>query len=162
MNQKIDIRTVKIEDNAKLATIIKQVLTEFNANIKGTAFTDDATNTIFETYQHNKGHYFVALINDKLVGGAGIAPLSTEYPDTCELQKMYLLPQARGLKIGYQLAKNCFAFAKQKGFKKCYLETFPTMKRAHNFYKELGFEFVKQPLVKSCHIACHIYMLKNF
>jgi len=161
MNQKIGIRTVKIEDNLKLATIIKQVLIEFKANIKGTAFTDKKTNTIYQNYQSNKSSYFVALINGNLVGGGGIAPISNKYPLTCVLQKMYLLPKARGLKIGYRLINNCFEFAKQNGFKQCYLDTFPNMKTAQAFYLKLGFKYLKQPLVKSCNTACNIYMLKK-
>jgi len=161
MSNKIDIRPVKLKDNTRLAAIIRQVLTEFKANIDGTAFTDTKTDTLFENYQANKRCYFVALIDGKLVGGSGIAELSDTYPDTCELQKMYLLPQARSLKIGYKLIEQCFTFAKKAGFKHCYLETFPTMKKAHAFYQKLGFKFLEKPLVKSCHTACHIYMLKT-
>ncbi len=160
MTNKIEIRLIKKEDNDTLARIIRQVLTEHKADLDGTAFTDAETDHLYEAYKSKNGAYFVALVNEKIVGGCGIVPLSPQFKDTCELQKMYLLPEARGLKIGYQLSQKVLYFAKKQGFKRCYLETFPTMTRAHNFYRKLGFNFLDKPLVKSCHVACHIYMSK--
>jgi len=161
VTNKIEIRLVKKEDNNILSHIIKQVLIEYQADIKGTAFTNEKTDIIYETYQSNKSKYFVAIINNKLVGGGGIAPLSNDYPLICVLQKMYLLTEARGLKIGFKLINKCFEFAKQNGFKQCYLDTFPSMKTAQDFYQKLGFKYLKQPLAKSCNEACNIYMLKT-
>ena len=161
MSNKIEIRLVRPEDNDKLAQIIRQVLTEFNANLPGTPFTDAKTDSLYETFQAENSAYFVALSDRKLLGGCGILSLDHTLPQTCELQKMYLLPQARGLKIGYQLICNCLAFAKQKNFKQCYLATFPTMTSAHRLYKQMGFELLVKPLTKSCHSTCHIWMLKQ-
>jgi putative acetyltransferase len=160
MTNKIEIRLIKKEDNSTLAHIIRQVLTEHKANLDGTAFTDTETDHLYEAYKAKNSAYFVALVNEKIVGGCGIAPLNPQFKDTCELQKMYLLPEARGLKIGHLLSQKVLNFAREKGFKRCYLETFPTMKRAHDFYLKLGFKFLDKPLVKSCHTACHIYMSK--
>lgn len=162
MSNKIEIRLIKREDNVKLALIIRQVLAEFKANLDGTPFTDSKTDAIYETFEAKNGRYFVALLNGEFVGGAGIYGLSNDFKDTCELKKMYLLPKARGLKIGYQIVDRCFEFAKQKGFKQCYLETFPTMKKAQAFYQQLGFEYLDKPFIKACHTACHIWMLKQF
>lgn len=152
---------VSPEDNDKLAQIIRQVLTEFNANLPGTPFTDAKTNALYETFQAENSAYFVALSDGALLGGCGILSLNKTLPDTCELQKMYLLPHARGLKIGYQLICRCLAFAKLKDFKQCYLATFPTMTSAHRLYKQMGFELLDKPLTKSCHSTCHIWMLKQ-
>ena len=162
MTHKIEIRPIKKEDNSKLAQIIRQVLTEHNVNLKGTPFTDNKTDCLYETYKANKGAYFIALIDGKIVGGSGISLLHKDYPKICELQKMYLLPEARGLCIGDKLIETCFKFAQKKGFTSCYLETFETMKRAHAFYLKKGFAFIEKPLVNSCHSACHIYMYKTF
>ena len=162
MTQKIEIRPIQKEDNFRLAQIIRQVLTEHQANLEGTAFTDAETDCLYESYKAKKGAYFVALVNGKIVGGSGIALLHKDFPETCELQKMYLLPEARGLKISDELIDLCFDFAKKQGFKNCYLETFATMKRAHAFYLKKGFAFREKALVKSCHTACHIYMYKTF
>ncbi|NDK19168.1 MAG: GNAT family N-acetyltransferase, partial [Zetaproteobacteria bacterium] len=46
MSNKIEIRLVRPEDNDKLAQIIRQVLTEFNANLPGTPFTDAKTDSL--------------------------------------------------------------------------------------------------------------------
>jgi len=162
VTNKIEIRPIQKEDNLIVARIIRQVLTEHDANLDGTAFTDAETDSLYESYKTKNGAYFVVLIDNKIVGGCGITALHKDFPDTCELQKMYLLPKVRGLKIADKLIDICFDFAKKQGFKNCYLETFPTMKRAHAFYQKIGFTFREKPLVKSCHTACHIYMFKTF
>jgi len=161
VSYKIEIRPVKKEDNLTLAQIIRKVLTEHKANLEGTAFTAKSTDNIYGCYKNTNSAYFVALLNGKIVGGCGITALNRGYPNICELQKMYLLPQARGLKIADKLLDLCLNFAKEKGFKSCYLETFPTMKRAHAFYLKKGFVFREKALVESCHTACHVYMYKT-
>lgn len=161
MTNKIEIRPVKHEDNAELAKIIRSVLTEFGANIKGTAFYDAETDAIAEAYEAKNAKYYVALINGKIVGGGGVSPLQKGKKDICELQKMYLLPEVRGKKIGLSILLKCLDFAKNNGFTSCYLETFPTMKGAISFYEKLGFKRLKEQLVQSCHEACHIWMLKT-
>jgi len=161
VTNKIEIRLVKKEDNLKLAKIIREVLTEFGANLKGTAFYDKETDAISESYLSDKAVYYVALINGKLVGGGGIAPIKNDKTNTCELVKMYLLPEARGLNIGKSIILKCLTFAKEVGYKYCYLETFPSMSRAIAFYKISGFKYLNKPLSQSCHYSCNVWMQKT-
>jgi len=61
--------------------------------------------------------YYVSIQEDKVVGGAGIYPTEGLPFSTCELVKMYLLPQARGKGIGKALIELCLEFAFSKGYK---------------------------------------------
>lgn len=161
MTNKIDIRPIKKEDDLAISKIIRSVLTEFGANIKGTAYYDAATDAMTVAYQAKNAVYYVARLNGKIIGGGGVNPLKKDEKEVCELQKMYLLPEARGLKIGYQIMMQCLDFAKSKGYKNCYLETFPTMKGAIAFYEKLGFKYLKNRLASSCHESCNIWMIKT-
>jgi len=161
MTNKIEIRLVKKEDNLELAKIIRSVLTEFGANLKGTAFYDAETDEISGSYLSDKSVYYVALVNDKLVGGGGISPIKNDNTNTCELVKMYLLPKARDLHIGKSIILKCLTFAKKVGYKNCYLETFPTMSRAIEFYKKNDFKNLAKPISQSCHYSCNVWMLKT-
>ena len=44
--------------------------------------------------------YYVAQYQDLILGGGGIFPSDGLPYDTCELVKMYLVPEARGLRTG--------------------------------------------------------------
>ncbi|MCF6213249.1 MAG: GNAT family N-acetyltransferase [Flavobacteriaceae bacterium] len=161
MTNKIEIRPIKKEDNTVLAKVIRDVLTEFGANIKGTAFYDTETDSMFEAYQKEKSVYYVALVNGKIVGGGGISPIKNDKNDTCELVKMYLSTEARGLHIGKSIIIKCLAFAKNVAYKNCYLESFPSMTRAIAFYKKNGFKTLDKPISQSCHYSCSVWMLKS-
>src|ERR1700733_12411251 len=118
--EKINIRNIQPSDNASLALIIRNTLAEVGAKHPGTVYYDAATDHLFETFQQNKAHYFVAELNDEIIGGAGIFPTTALPEDTCELVKMYLLPQARGKGIGKLLIEKCLQTAKGFSFKKVY------------------------------------------
>ena len=79
----------------------------------------------------------------------------------CELQKMYFLPEARGLGFGTQLMQLCLENAKMFGFKSCYLETLPQMEDAQKLYVKAGFEYLDKPLGSTGHTSCPIWMLKK-
>ncbi len=56
MADKIQIRTIRQEDNYALAKIIRDTLIEFKANKPGTAFYEDATDHLYESFQINKAN----------------------------------------------------------------------------------------------------------
>lgn len=161
MNETIKIRPIKKADNPFISKVIKSTLEEYNAAIEGTAYMDPETDAMFEAYKDSNSIYFVALINNKVVGGAGIKQLKDGDPMVCELQKMYILPEARNKKIGKALILNCLDFASSNGFSHCYLETFPKMESAIRLYRINGFENIDHPLGNTCHYSCNVWMLKN-
>jgi putative acetyltransferase len=156
----ISYRNIRPEDNSALAKIVKSTLAEFGANHPNTVYYDPSTDSLFEVFQTPRSIYFIAEINGEMVGGGGIYPTEGLSPDTCELVKMYLQPQARGLGIGRTLIEKCIAAARENGFKKIYLETMPELKQALNVYHKFGFEYLKGPMGNSGHTGCSLWMLK--
>lgn len=157
----ISIRFIQPADNPALAKIVRDTLAEFGANHPGTVYYDPTTDALYELFQKEGAGYFVATINDKIVGGAGIFPTDGLPSDTCELVKMYLLPEARGLGLGKTLIEKNLSFAKEKGYKHVYLETMPELKQALNVYAKFGFEYLKAPMGNSGHTGCSLWMLKR-
>ena len=155
------IRDLRKEDNPALAKVVKNTLAEFGANHPNTVYYDPTTDTLFEVFQTPRSKYFLAEINNKIVGGGGIYPTDGLPPDTCELVKMYLLPEARGLGLGRTLIEKCIEAAAENGFKKIYLETMPELKQALSVYEKFGFEFLKGPMGNSGHTGCSLWMLKS-
>lgn len=155
------IREIALEDNLELANVIKSVIVEMGAPKVGTAYEDKATDTMFETFQKDKAAYFVVEHNHKIVGGAGVAQLDNFEGNTCELQKMYFLPIARGRGLGAKMISTCLEKAKELGFENCYLETLPYMKAAVKLYKKYGFENLEKPMGNTCHYNCNVWMIKR-
>ncbi|HUR66463.1 MAG TPA: GNAT family N-acetyltransferase [Chitinophagaceae bacterium] len=158
----IVIRNIQFADNPALAKIIKDTLAEFGANHPGTVYYDESTNTLFELFQQERSAYFVAEKDGEILGGGGIYPTDALPKDTCELVKMYLLPQARGTGLGRTLIEKCLSAAKEFGYKQVYLETMPELKQALSIYAKFGFNYLKGPMGNSGHTGCSLWMLKKF
>jgi putative acetyltransferase len=158
----LTIRFIQPTDNPALAKIVRDTLTEFGANHPGTVYYDPTTDTLYELFQKKGAAYFVATLNDKVVGGGGVYPTDGLPADTCELVKMYLLPEARGTGMGRTLIEKSLNFAKVAAYKNVYLETMPELKQALKVYEKFGFEYLKGPMGNSGHTGCSLWMLKRF
>jgi putative acetyltransferase len=153
------IRTIQPSDNPFLARIVKDTLAEFGANHPGTVYYDPTTDALFELFQQEGAAYFVAEQDGEIVGGGGIYPTDGLPEATCELVKMYLLPQARGAGLGRTLIEKSLDYAREAGYKQVYLETMPELKQALKVYAKFGFEYLKGPMGNSGHTGCSLWML---
>ena len=101
------IREIKPEDNSEIERVIREVFPEVGLPLVGTAYEDPETSMMFESYQEERSVYYILEVDGEIMGGAGIKPLR-DYPgNICELQKMYLLPAARGRGQGAALLQTC-------------------------------------------------------
>ncbi len=155
------IRKIEPADDIAIAKVIRQVLIEHNVPKVGTAYADASLDCMYETYNQKNAVYFVVEQDGTIIGGAGIASLENGAVDTCELQKMYFLEEARGLGIGGKMMENCLESAKIFGFANCYLETMPYMLDAQKLYKKYGFEYLDEPMGDTGHNSCPVWMLKK-
>ena len=157
----LDVRNILPSDNAALATIIRDCLTEFKAVKPNTVYFDEATDRLSEVFTMDRSKYFVVTRNSEIVGGAGIFPTPDLDADTCELVKLYLSAKARGKGIGKTLLTKCENAAKQMGYTKIYLETMPELSIAVPLYEKTGYQYLSSAKGNSGHIGCGIWMLKE-
>ncbi len=152
------VRLIEPGDNAAVEQIIRGCLIEFNAAREGTAWTDPMLGRFSEVYSDDRSRYWVAVDgNGQAVGGCGIGPLSDEL---CELQKMYLLPSARGTGLAEHLLNTALGFAREH-YRYCCLETLENMKAAQRFYEKMGFTRVRTLPVITEHFACDVRYIKK-
>jgi len=144
-----------------ISDVITKTGAEFGAIGEGFGPSDEEVSQMSKFYQASaKSLYLVALIDDQVVGGCGIAPFETSN-EVCELRKLFLLPDSRGSGIGQALTEQCLHFAKQQGFNQCYLDTCSNMTTAITLYNKLGFNHLSQPLAGTVHGGCNVWMLKH-
>jgi putative acetyltransferase len=162
MNPTIQIRPIEQKDNIDIAKVIRGALEEFGANKPGTVYFDPTTDALFELFNNTPGsYYYIATIDNNVVGGAGIFPTENLPNGTCELVKLYLHKDARGTGLGKQLLNTAMQWAKENGYTQVYLESMPELSKAVTIYENVGFKRIHQPLGNSGHCGCDIWMIKD-
>ncbi|MFT5925688.1 MAG: putative acetyltransferase [Rubritalea sp.] len=156
------IRKILPRDNESIKEIIQASILEHGAPKLGTAYSDAATQEMYEQYQKPRRTYYVIEVNGIVLGGAGVAPLDNYKGNVSELQKMYFKPEARGKGYGKKLMQLCLERAKELRFDSIYLETMDNMYDAQGLYKHVGFELLNGPIGDTGHFSCPVQMLLRF
>lgn len=152
------IRPIQARDNAAVAAIIRTVMPEFGADGPGFAIHDMEVDGMYAAYTNPSRAYFVVESDGRVLGGGGIAPLDGE-ADTCELRKMYFLPELRGRGAGDALIRICLDSARKLDYRRCYLETLTGMDAAQRLYERHGFARIPAALGSTGHFGCNRFYL---
>ncbi|MGE9552694.1 GNAT family N-acetyltransferase [Erwinia amylovora] len=156
------VRPLQFADNPHIARVIREVSAEFGLTAdKGFTVADPNLDRLFELYSEPDSAYWVVELDGAIVGGGGVAPLLCSEEDICELQKMYFMPAIRGMGMARELAMQAMDFARERGFKRCYLETTASLTRAIRLYEHLGFKHIDGPMGCTGHVDCEVTMLRT-
>jgi putative acetyltransferase len=155
----MNIRLIVPEDNSAIADVVRKVMTEYGADPKTTILGDPSLNSMYENYDNKRAVYFVAENESgKIVGGAGIKQLDGSDENVCELQRMFLLPEARGKGLGKKLINLCITKAREMNYDKIYLESLSNMNDAIRLYTASGFKTIPKPMGATGHGGCNVFM----
>lgn len=161
MTGNASIRPITPADDAAMAAIIRAVMPEFGATGDGFAINDPEVDWMSRAYSEPRHAYFVFERGGRVLGGAGIAPLAGGDAGTCELRKMYFLPEARGTGAGARMMARCLDAAREAGFARCYLETLCGMDAAMRLYERSGFHRIDGPMGATGHGGCNTFYLRD-
>jgi putative acetyltransferase len=153
------IRPIRPADDPPLAAIIREVMSSLGVVGPGSSINDAEVDAMCASYAHARAAYFVVDVGGRVLGGGGIGPLAGAGADVCELRKMYFLPALRGRGIGARLLHECLAAARERGYRRCYLETRAGMDAAQRLYLRSGFKPLCGPLGATGHSACDRHYL---
>jgi len=92
-------------------------------------------------YAQPRGALYLASVNETSAGCCALRPLdSVDYPNACEMKRLYVRPGFRAQGVGRLLAEAILDAARQAGFDCILLDTLDDMEAARALYEELGFE----------------------
>jgi putative acetyltransferase len=153
------IRRLQQSDVFELLDIICSVRREFGLASRVASLLEPSDYALLDVYRHRRSAYFVAAVNNHIMGGAGVFPLTNEEWGTCEPQRMYLHSQHRGRGIGQALLNACLEAARTFGFERCYAETVSEMSTAIAFYERNGFRRLAAPIGETGHSHNDLWMM---
>lgn len=157
--EEVSFRGLRESDNSVIAGIIRSCLAEFGVDKPGTVFTDPTTDDLYGLFGVRGARYFIADHPSGILGGGGIFPSRGLPPDTCELVKMYLRREARGIGLGRHLIALCIEEARMAGYRRVYIETMPELRKAVGIYERFGFRYLDGPMGDTGHFGCDVWMM---
>jgi ribosomal protein S18 acetylase RimI-like enzyme len=87
------------------------------------------------------GALLVALVDGEPAGCGALRALpDADYPNACEMKRLFVRPAFRRTGLGRQLAQRLMDLATQAGYSHLLLDTLDTMEAAREMYTSLGFE----------------------
>ncbi len=102
------------------------------------ASTDSDLEDIEQNYFQNRGWFSILEFPEAgLIGSYGIRNVTY---NTCELRKMYLHPDFRGMGLGKILLEDALLTAKRLRYEVVSLETASVLQEAISLYRKYGFE----------------------
>lgn len=161
-NSSWKVRPIEKKDNETVAHIIRKIMTDYACVGDGYSINDPEIDDLYTAFDIEGASFWVLENDDKnVIGCGGIAPLKNGDKDTCELQKLYFLKEARGYGYGKYFVKLCLDTAKKLGYKKCYLETVDRMVEANALYQKMGFQALSNNMGDTGHCSCDAFYVKT-
>jgi putative acetyltransferase len=101
---------------------------------------DEEMATFPAKYSPPKGGLLLAKVDGVAAGAVGVWQLA---PGICEMKRLYLKPEFRGLDLGRRMAEAVVAEGRRLGYGAMRLDTLKTMEAARALYASMGFREVE-------------------
>lgn len=97
---------------------------------------DKELQTLHQVYSPPKGCIILAKKNEQILGCVALKPIAE---GICEMKRLYVRPEARGMGLGRKLVGELIRFAKESSYKSMKLDTVSKLIEAIALYRSLGF-----------------------
>jgi ribosomal protein S18 acetylase RimI-like enzyme len=122
---------------------VREIFREYAASLAvDLAFQDfdQELATLPGDYATPRGALLLALVDGAVAGCGALRPLdTTDYPNACEMKRLYVRPAFRGLGLGRLLAEAIMDAARVNAYDHVLLDTLDEMEAARTLYEDLGF-----------------------
>lgn len=116
--------------------LIKEYLNRLGRDLSFQNIDDELKNPEHK-YTAPQGELLVAIENGEVLG---MVAYHRHSDVRCEMKRLYVRPQARGVHVGDKLVSTIIEHAKSAGYKEMVLDTIVPLKAAISLYKKKGFE----------------------
>lgn len=90
-------------------------------------------------YGEPEGRLYIALVDGRTAGCIALRRIDDA---RCEMKRLYVRPEFRGVHLGELLARKIIEDAREIGYKELLLDTLPFLESAIHLYEKLGFVFI--------------------
>jgi ribosomal protein S18 acetylase RimI-like enzyme len=97
---------------------------------------EEELKTLPERYGPPDGVVIIAYVDGRNAGCVALHKLS---PDVCEMKRLYVRDEFKGMGIGSKLIAKILEEASRRKFRFMRLDTLPTMEKAQKLYESFGF-----------------------
>lgn len=127
-------------DFDELRAILREYARSIHVDLCFQNFEDEIA-TLPGEYVEPRGALLMARINGELVGCCALRPLdNVDYPNACEMKRLYVRKPFRKLGIGRQLVEAIMDCARQADYDCVLLDTLSDMESARALYQDLNFD----------------------
>lgn len=130
---------MQIEDGKDYLPKVKELIKEYLSRLgRDLSFQniDDELKSPEHKYTAPQGELLVAIENGEVLG---MVAYHRHSDVSCEMKRLYVRPQARGMHVGDKLVSTIIEHAKRAGYKEMVLDTIVPLKAAISLYKKYGF-----------------------
>ena len=137
----LDIQKVITEGPAleSVKDLFRAYLGELNEDLCFQSFDTEIDNPLYK-YSAPTGALFIATYNAMPVGCIALQPLQEAH--TCEMKRLYVVPDYRKIGVADALVKALLQEAQSLGYTSMKLDTLERLQAAIQLYQKFGFETV--------------------
>ena len=137
MNARVTLWQAESEDDIEeVREIFREYESSLGLDLCFQGFEDELKN-LPGKYAAPKGRLYLAQVSNMVAGCIALRPLE---PDVCEMKRLFVREEFRGLQIGRMLIERVIDDAREIGYTFMRLDTFPPkMGKAVQLYESYGF-----------------------
>lgn len=131
---------MQIVDGKEYLSEIRELIIEYSKRLgRDLSFQniDDELADPSHKYTSPEGEILVAIEGERVLGMVAYHKHSEE---RCEMKRLYVKPETRGMHLGDLLVQEIIKHAKSAGYKEMVLDTIEPLKAAISLYRKYGFE----------------------
>jgi len=158
----LHIKQVEKTDDIQTAqTLFDEYVTALNIDLTFQNY-DNERRHIADIYMPPAGALYLAEKNSEYAGCVGLRQFDGQ---RCEMKRLYVRPEFRGLGIGTALCKRIIEEGRHMGYAEMLLDTLASMHKALALYRSLGFKqiapYYHNPLPDAQYLALRLGPITN-
>jgi GNAT superfamily N-acetyltransferase len=130
------IRDARGDELELVATLFRAYAAALDVDLSFQEFDHELASLPGDYAPDRRGALLLAWLGDSCCGCVALRAFDDEQ---CEMKRLYVRADSRGLGAGRLLAEAVIERARQLGYRRMLLDTLPAMREAHALYRRLGF-----------------------